>query len=330
MSNLNCQNLTGSIRNLSKLKENFDDKIGQNRLKLPQAYEIKKQVAGEIKLRTPEIAKNIFGQDFLGPEEIKTAFIGKVEIEEIPPIPFSIAELKRAKELGQFLILRLPLTMKQIHEKLGGKLKDGIMLLYPSDKEMGQIRDDAWYKKEDFFKKEIPQAGWALVSKEVLGYRDGNPDKNATKVSASKNYLEQTHALIDYLQNEVFRDMPMPRAYTEAITEFNDFMEANPEFADQIVSQDESVWKPAAIQLTSFKINQLTRQSPAEALYDIAVYYQINNDRLFEIIYTWTKRHGSDGGLVSIGDLDAHGTDVGSDLPGSRIGNLGVAFARTR
>ena len=50
-------------------------------------------------------AKEILGEDFLGPEEVKEVF--GITIEEVPAIPFSQAELERAKELGQQLILQV-------------------------------------------------------------------------------------------------------------------------------------------------------------------------------------------------------------------------------
>jgi len=262
-----------------------------------------------------EAAKGIFGKDFIGPEEAKAAF--GIETGVVPAIPFAKEELERAQELGQMLILRLPITMTQINETLKGKVKDGKKLLYHSDESTGKLKDDTWYKDDEFFNEELPQAGWALASKEVVAD------------STNKNYLEQTNTLINYIQNEVFKGKTLPAEYAEAIAEFNGFMKANPDFADKVTSGDDSIWKPAAAQLESFKITELTRQSPAEALYDIAAYFQTNDERLLENMYTWTKRRVSDGGLVGVGPFDALGASVLRLRPGPRGGFLGVSFSRS-
>jgi len=88
---------------------------------------------------------------------------------------------ERAKELNQFLILRVdktndgkPLTMAKMNELIKGKVKDGTKALY-SDDGSGKIKDDAWYKGEDFVLKETPKLSWALTSKEVIS---NSPDKN--------------------------------------------------------------------------------------------------------------------------------------------------------
>ena len=44
---------------------------------------------------------------FLGPEAIKAAFGVELSPEEIPPIKFTKEQLERARDLGQFLVLRL-------------------------------------------------------------------------------------------------------------------------------------------------------------------------------------------------------------------------------
>ena len=48
-----------------------------------------------------EQAKEILGKDMLGPEAVNATF--GFSPEAIPPIPFSIEDLERAKELNQFL-----------------------------------------------------------------------------------------------------------------------------------------------------------------------------------------------------------------------------------
>ncbi len=336
MSNLACQNLTASIKTLAGLKRDFDIYTIKESYNIPKANETKKQIEDMIIQldiieigHNLELAKNSMGNDFLGPNEIKVAFSNKVEIDKIPPIPFSFAELRKAKELGQFLILRLPMTMKQIHGKLDGKLKNGRKILYASDGKTGQLENTAWYKNEGFFTDDIAQAGWALVSNEVLGCKDGNHDQDKTKVSTNKNYLEQTQVLINYLQNEVFKNKPVPAVYAEAIREFNSYLKAYPDFAAQVVNNEPSDWKEISAKLVSFKINQLTRQSPAEVLYDFIVYYQVNSERLFENVYIWTNNSSPDGNITRIGDADINGVGINKSRPSRHHDATGVSFSRT-
>ncbi len=265
-------------------------------------------LSGEVSEQI-EQAKEILGADFLGPEQIKTAFGTSVEIGEIPPIPFSRTELEQAKELGQFLILRLPLTMKQIRESFGGKLSTGEKMLYASDETTGELADDCWYKDETFYTEDTATAGWALVSKETISG------------STNKNYLEQTDSIVVYLKNQVFGGETLPPKYQAAIDEFD-------ARRDEITALIDSDWAKAAETLESLQITQLTRQSPAEAIYDLIVYFQNNDERLLPNTYTWTKRRASGGRLVCVGGFGAGGVRVDRSGPGGRYGDLGVSFSR--
>lgn len=260
-----------------------------------------------------EKAKEIMGEDFLGPEEVKAAFLDQVEISEVPTIPFSKEELEKAKELGQMLILRIDkakdgsdLSMEKIHELLDGKIKDEASVLYSGTD---------WYKAEDFYKKEKPAVSWALVTKKEI------PD------STSKNYLGQTEELVKYLQNDVFKDASMPPEYDAAIKEFE---REKVGIAAIVKSGTESEWKEAARRLEELQINQLTRQTPVEALYDLIVHYQQTGTRLMENMYTWTKRRYSDGSLVYVGYFESDGVSVCGHGPGYANGDLGVSFSRSR
>ena len=66
------------------------------------------------------------------------------------------------------------------------------------------------------------------------------------------------------------------------------------------------VWQKYAQELGDLKINQLTRQTPSEVLYDLLMYFNVNG-RLLENKYTWTNRRASDGDLVSVGGFVADG-----------------------
>lgn len=255
-------------------------------------------------------AREILGKDVMGPEEAEKAFGIRFEAKDIPEIPFSREELEKAKSLGQFLILRAakapdksPLTM----EKMNGLLKERF------EKEgKGRIlyEEKGWKEKEEFFVREAPKASWALTSKEVI------PD------STNKNYLEQTREIAKYLKEKVFSGK-IPEEYRDAVKEF----ESQEKEIGKLIDSD---WKKAAEKLADLKINQLTRQTPAEALYDTLVYFQNTGRRLNEKMYTWTKRRSSDGRFVHVGRFDSGGADAYGGRPGHSGDGLGVSFSRSK
>jgi len=291
------------------------NKIREQILKM-QKIEIESPLSSQIAEQI-KTAEEIMGEkNVLGIDAIEATFDFKPLAREIPNIPFSEAELKRAKELNQLLILRVnkakdgqPLTMKKMNEFKKGKTKDESKVLYSTD-DKGKLKDDVWYKNEDFFTKEAPTLGWALVSKEVISN------------STDKNYLDQTETLVDYLKNQVFKGQKLDKAYQEAIDEFN-------KEKDSIKKLMDPDWKTAAEKLEKLKINQLCRQTPADALYDILLMKEKNDEYILPDKYTWTNRRGSDGELVDVGNAASNGVYVHGRRPDTSAGGLGVSFSRT-
>jgi hypothetical protein len=263
-----------------------------------------------------DMAREVMGKEFFGFQEVKEAFGIEIKPEDIPEIPFGRVDLERARELNQFLVLRAdkapdgkPLSLQKINEILKGKVFDGSKLLYANDGE-GGIKSDSWYRNEEFSKNETPRMAWALVSKEVISN------------STSKNYLQQTEELVNYIKNSVFKGKEIPEEYQEAIKEF----EKEKDGIGKIISSD---WQKAAEKLSNLKINRLARQNPAEVLYDIAIYFQNKGERILENKYSWTYSRGSDGELVLVGRFDSDGAFVDRWRPGSSDGGIGVAFSRS-
>ena len=279
---------------------------------LPYKEKVRRtQEKREDKKMTTERAREILGTDFFGPEAVEKTF--GFTPENIPDIQFSENDLERAKELGQFLILRAdqttngkPLTMQEMNKMLEAKLKKAKKgkILWSVD----------WYANEDFYTKDTPKLSWALVSKtEIPG-------------STSKNHLQQTEQMVEYLMNQVFKDVDpdkIPQEYTEAIEELN----AQKAEIAQLIKDN---WQEAALRLSNLKINKLLRQLPVEAIYDWLVYLENNNVRLMEGKYTWTHRRDSSGRLVSVGYFASAGASVSHWTPDAVDGALGVSFSRSR
>ncbi len=303
--------LAQEIANLQKTASTDEDYEAilrkANAIKELFGVESEGKLLGEVLEQIAE-AKEIFGSDCMGPDEIKEAFGFVIEPSEVPKIPFGRAELEKAKEMGQMLVLRSPMTLNEINGNLNGKVKDSNKLLYGFDETTGRFKDDCWYKDEAFLDERI-ETKWALVSKAEI------PD------STSKNYLDQMEKMIDYLK-ESFSGEEMPEVYDEAIKEY---AMKKGEIA-RIISSD---WQKAAEELEGLKLNQLLRQTPAEAVYDLALYFQTTGTRLMENMYTWTKRRPSDGGLVSVGRFRSGGVGVDGSRPDDAGGYLGVSFSRS-
>lgn len=254
-------------------------------------------------------AKEIFGDDFLGPEAVENAF--GIKPEEIPEIPFSKEDLKRAKELGQQLIFYVdktpdgkPLTGKKLFKITNGKKSDNKRLFWDNI---------GWFKNEDFFNKETPKQGWKLVSKETI------PD-------LTRNHLEQTEAVISYLKDRIFKDEQLPDKYQKAIDEFNSKKNELKELFDSDRKK-----LTATKELVNLEITNLTRETPIEIIYRLTLNERENKIRLLPNTYSWTSRQSSHNGrLVSIGCFDSTGMDVNgygpiitSDIP------YGVSFSRS-
>jgi len=265
-------------------------------------------------------AKELLGEDLIGPEEIEKTW--GVRPEEIPEIPFSREELERAKEMGQMLVLRVEKTedgkpmsleaMIDIIQKRWDEEGKG-KLLYTSDEYKN------WKERTgaDFGQK-APRAGWTLVSKELLPQ------------STSKNYAQQTELMVAYLKDTVFKDMEIPEEYEEAFQEWEQVKQTDKNIQELLRNPDNPKydWQQAAKELAELKITQLTRQSIQETIYDLALYYDKNGKRLLPNVYTWSNSRSTDGPLVRLGLFDASGVRGYGWAPDYRHGLLGVLLSR--
>ena len=279
---------------------------------------IKSAALPETKLEGP-VAKQIEAaieklgkENVFGPKEVEKTF--GVRLAEVPGIPFSVEELERAEKLGQMLVLRVdktpdgtPLSMEAMNAILMEKWqKEGKgSLLYTNDNLQN------WKNRigEVPFAEDAPRFGWALVSKELL------PD------STGKNYIEQTEVIVKTLQDEAFKDMELPKEYTEAIAEFESQKEA-------LIGLMSENWQEAAKQLAELKITQLTRQTAQETIYDLALQYDTNNEHLFPSTYVWSSTISSGGALVRLGLFGAGGVRGRGWGPGDRAGAIGASLSR--
>jgi len=343
-----CSQIKTTLKNLLDLRTRFDEVYsrvdeskGRQDTENMQAIEFSESLMKEMQEAIKKFEKLIWvsleeaqeimnkgrKQNFMGPEQIKTAFGIELQPEQIPSIPFNEKELNRARKLGQFLVLRVnqvfssndplkaePLTMEKLNEMLSPKFEDEIKgeVLYRSSHTIH------WYPDEDFYTKETPQAGWALVSKDVIPHSGNEPS-----VDEKRNYLVQTEKLIEYLKYQVFAGRKMPPIFSQAIKEFEEIRKR--EQLDRIIKDD---WGKAAQILANLKITQLLRQSPVEILYDELIYFQNTGQRLLKQVFTWSRRLDSGGNLILVGYNDTDGIHVIKYKPDESGDYLGTCISR--
>lgn len=265
----------------------------------------------EIEENTPiTLAKaaEIMGVDFLGPEAVAKIFGTKLDV--IPAIPFSKAELERAKQLGQYLHLEVdklgngkPLTMANLDETLSGRF---------ANEDKGDILYDpkGWKEKEPFFTQDKPNVGWRLSTKNVL------------PGSTGKNDLEQTAMLAEYV-TQVFNGQEMPQEYRDALNEFEQKKDA----ISRLLYEN---WNEAGMMLSELRLNKLCRRSPVSALAASNLYFDNTDARLMTNTYERTSRRSSLGPPVAIGQYDSSGATVFYLSPLDAGSDLGVVFSRSQ
>jgi len=172
-----CPKITLALANFSR--EDSDFVISQNVTKRGNIQERQKALIKETRL---ELAETIMGQDFYGPEAFQKVFEIELDRKTMPKMPFTLAELREAKQAGMFLIFRVgslngePFTIEEMlvrNEKL--RLANQGSLIVPPVRKM------------------IANTGWALVGKKMI---DG---------SETIEPWRQTLAVVKYAYNTIHR-----------------------------------------------------------------------------------------------------------------------------
>ena len=261
-------------------------------------------------------AKEIMGANFFGIEEIKAVLNLEFRDQIIPDIPFSRGILEKLKNTHQLILYGGMFrdqfahleTSQEFDARLKNKKKDGTKLLASVD----------WYKDEKFFTQERTKLEWKLVSKDLI------PN------STSKNYLEQTAVLADYVRGLYDDRSKMPDEVRTALDEW-DFLENNAvkfsELQKNTVSSTVAEWKSAALTLESLKLTQLFRESFSEWIYRTALTERATGERLLPNTYSWTKSRPSVGDFVLAGYFDDDGGNVDRRRPRISDSSIGCAFS---
>lgn len=251
-------------------------------------------------------AREILGEDVMGPEEIEKAFGFKPK--EVPPLPYSREDLEKAKEIGEMLVLRTdkdgegrPLTMQRISSIVVSKGPATFPRL------SGTYRDQA------YFNQSTPQSEWKLVSKDIL------------PGSTNLNYLDQTRLLRDHLKDAGLLTPEDEAECSDAHLDEISRLFKNHETTGQ-------AWR----KLESLAVNYKHRRAPVEVLYDLQVRYGTGGERLLSNRYDWTNANemvSIPGGMekdgkVCVGLFTHDGASVAHQYPASKTMQVGVVSVR--
>ena len=253
-----------------------------------------------------ERAREILKDRLLGPEEVERVF--GINIEKIPPIPFPEDKLEQLKDSCHLILYAdrwddaTPLTCKSIAEKFNNKKADGTKLLH----------DTNWYEHENFFNTEPPSLKWRLVGDEAI------PD------STSKNYLDQTKLLSDFVENQYKNDPSTIPADIKEMIEEARTLANDPDFQAKVRSGDLNLWKPATEKLSTLPLNRSFRESFPELIYRLILLDRAKAIQLLQNMYSWTNSCSSDGSLVVGGVFDADGAGVAGSVPGDAYSSIGL------
>jgi len=247
----------------------------------------------EIESVSPQEAIEVLGRENVHGIEDVEAMLGDgfVDISKVPPIPYTLEDLKKSKEIKEktgveeMLVLFVadkdgtPLTGERMnsliqaeYDKLGlGKF------FYKVD----------WYKTEDFFTQLGLSYEWKLISKQTI---PGSKNKRHHHESGDTFTHQDTQ---EYAIEEYAKKLDIPR--------------------DQL-SRPEPFQMLYATALHLITTERLNGKGKGE--------------RILKGEYHWSDVVSSDGGSVFVGGADPDGAFVGRNSHGHRGGGLGVGLSR--
>jgi len=242
------------------------------------------------------------------PEEMGIEF----EKKEMLPIPFTVADLERAKLLGQHLIYRVseenetPLTIENLAAKYEQEFhQDGF-----EEVVMGFKRHQD--ENEKYFNDDTPRLGWALIDTEALDYTYG------------ANLTTQTDALIKYLTEDVYAEREVPDKYKKAI---ETFFQKKEEIESLLESTDVLSRVEGNKKLEMLEITQMLRPWPVEALYDTIALWKEGQNCYKHFILT-SRRHSARGGGSFVTVEGFGNVKLGASVGTSYGSNAGSAMSR--
>ena len=270
--------------------------------------ELKKKVKTELATEgsaTLAEAREILGEDFLGPDAVFKTYGRMLKPEEIPALPFPAEELQRMKRDGEMLVLDSdkdgsgkPLNMKNQNALLAPRFK--------------VIRNPGDCAGQEYFEKDTPKFRWRAVTKGVV------------PGSLGANAVARMRARADYIKNVVYKEREIPKEYAEAIREFE-------EQEESLTAIIYSNWKLCNERLDGLRLGKLCGRIPAETTSDNNMYFDNTGKQLpsADGIYDANTRLSSSGASVNIGDAGPAGAYVDHWDPLGSFPYVGAVVSRS-
>ena len=274
-------------------------------------------------------AETILGKElFLGPKAIEQTF-GFIP-ENIPTIPFSVQELRKAKELGMQLILNVdktpdgtPLTIENMAKIALSEFclcnilegdangKPTNYLLHKNQfNDDGTIQRGAWFEKETEILNETPNLEWQLVSLDII------------EDSTSKTYLDQQELLIETTEQQFFNGNFPPNSEEHKAKE--EFEQARQNIQKLI---DEGKTKEASDIISQLQSSQLFREPITHTIFRYLMNFSQGKQLFTDGTYTWSNSVASDGYLLPFGCALANGASVFRYVPWNPLIHDGVVLS---
>ena len=248
-------------------------------------------------------AELIMGKEyFFGPKAIEQTF--GFALENIPPIPFSVQELRKAKESNQILRLSWDafpdgrkLTGQSMTDFLKGKQRDGASPLF----------EEHFNQDNSIFINETPRRGWSLVSNEI-----------------------------DYKNQDIFQQT---NSLAEDIEDDPDFFSEFKERAKAWMRSDErtkilELWKDYDTNcqeishiLSESDFFKNTRDSFSEHVQYMLIHNKITGERLRKGDYYCTCSCSSTNHFLAIGYFAFDGARVRMSRPWTSEGLMGTSLS---
>jgi hypothetical protein len=260
----------------------------------------------EIKSTVPVKEQISAAESILGRENVRGPWsMGMgIDMEKLPPIPFTAEKLAQAKERGAYLKYQMPddekgvpITIAYLIERFGEKLRA---------KGYGDIVMNAERHKqygESTFSEDSPRKGWFLAETRPVPF------------SAGKNEVEQTELMIDYLKKYIFEGEKLPEVYEKAAEEF----EKRKKEILNLLGEPETRVEGCRM-LEELHITGLLRPWPVELIMDQIADWTANKKYLHESMDILTGRQSSDTGrfvTVSGPDNLKLGSIIGIGIAGN-------------
>lgn len=284
------------------------------------------------KLRENAEKQEIMGKNFFGEREIKEVFGFEISQSEIPPIPYSIEQLKQAKKLGESLILRIshdakgnPMTLQTMNENVPS------ITNWAKDRNLF-YRGGSWYQDLDFIKKDSLKTEWKLVGGSPVSDSVSKKDKKRKGIKnlGGENYAHQTRLLREYLKSVgSLTESEEQECSDEVLRQLSEQMDMDWD-SHQVAESSRSISKiqsdklmEVSRKLVELQININHRRRPVEIVYDRMLFEEREKNNKGagknEVSNTFSK-----GGIVQVSYSDREGARFQGYFPDSSSDTISV------